>query len=79
MVVWDATAKGFSLELDYDGHTVVDGEFREKHVGVRITEIGRPAQERGHVLQGLLHLGPGRGDEQGLAHGVQLRTRRLAC
>jgi hypothetical protein len=27
-VVWDATAKGFSLELDYDGHTVVDGEFR---------------------------------------------------
>jgi hypothetical protein len=27
-VAWEAVAKGFSLRLDYDGHTHVDGEFR---------------------------------------------------
>ena len=27
-VVWEAAAKGFSLHLEYEGHTHVDGEFR---------------------------------------------------
>jgi hypothetical protein len=27
-VAWDASANGFSLALDYDGQTLVDGEFR---------------------------------------------------
>jgi hypothetical protein len=37
-VVWEASAKGFALHLDYDGRTDVDGEFRAPVLLVQRTD-----------------------------------------